>query len=400
MRKEIDLIKMSKLKQIAILFWGIAFLCPITWGSNIEVSSALPYSEGGQAVADPGFNLAPQLRRYVDAEFGDDQNDGMSPEKSWESLSKVAVEKSIFAPGTHVLFKRGATWRGSLDFRGVHGSKDGRVVLGAFGDISYTKPKIEGTIIANESSYIMLRDFDCIKIDASNGAHHVIIFDDVVHGRPELNQWPSNGIRIFGASHHISIVQNTVYDLRANDCIVIHPDGRKIGIRNSFWILDNICIGNSRMEDGIDLAMSEPDGGMDSVIGTDVKVVCNRVQMKALKGHSARDGRGSKCLNAGHDGKYIWIIGNLMGGSQHIGMKLGSDKQYVQVSGNVMFNCANNNGKVTCELHCRELQTENNTLIHTMESRANAMFVKVVAKNVDTAHEIRDIKVKAILSGQ
>ena len=31
---------------------------------------------------------------------------------------------------------------------------------------------------------------------------------------------------------------------------------------------------------------------------------------------------------------------------------------------------------------------------------ANAMFVKVVVKNLDTAHEIRDIKVKAILSGQ
>jgi hypothetical protein len=59
-----------------------------------------------------------------------------------------------------------------------------------------------------------------------------------------------------------------------------------------------------------------------------------------------------------------------MGGSQHIGMKLGADKQYVQVSGNVMFNCANNNKKVMCELHCKELQTEHNTFIHTMENRA------------------------------
>jgi hypothetical protein len=243
-------------------------------------------------------------------------------------------------------------------------------VLGAFGDISDARPRVEGTIIANESSYLMLRDFDCIKIDASNGAHHVVIFNNVVHGSPELDQWPSNGIRVFGVSHHITIIQNLVYDLRANDCIVIHPDGRKIGVRNSFWILDNVCIGNSRMEDGIDLAMSEPDGGTDAVIGTDVKVVCNRVQMKALDGLSARSGRGGKCLNAGHEGKYIWIVGNLMGGSQHIGMKLGADKQYMQVIGNVMFNCANNNAKVTCELHCKELQTEHNTFIHTMENRA------------------------------
>lgn len=364
------MIKRSKFAQINILLLAFMLLWPLALGHSTEILSALPYSEGGQGTSDPGAELASKLRRYVDSNRGDDGNDGMSSQTPWKSLSKVAQEKSTLAPGTHILFRRGSTWRGSLDFSDVHGSEGKRIVLGSFGDLSLERPEIQGTVNASKGSYLMVRDFDCIKMDASGGAHHVVIFDNVVHGSPELDEWPSNGIRVFGASHHIAIVQNLVYDLRANDCIVIHPDGRKVGVRDSFWIVDNICIGNSRMEDGIDLAMSEPEYGTDPVIGTDIKVVCNRVQMKALAGVSARSGRGSKCFNAGHEGKYIWVVGNVMGGSQHIGMKIGADKQYVQVSGNVMFNCANNNAKVTYEAHCKELWTEHNTFIHTMENRA------------------------------
>lgn len=47
----------------------------------------------------------------------------------------------------------------------------------------------------------------------------MVIFDNHVHGDPDLNEWPSNGIRVFGPSRQISIVQNLVYDLSANDCI-------------------------------------------------------------------------------------------------------------------------------------------------------------------------------------
>ncbi len=378
--------KITELAQAGIALLILILLTPLAWcQEHTELFSSLPYSEGGPGTADPGADLAPQFRRYVDAERGSDNNDGTSPQNPWKSLRKVAEEKASLAPGTHILFRRGSTWRGNLDLSDVHGSEGNRIVLGAFGELSSRRPKVEGSIILNKGSYLMLRDFECIKIDASSGAHHVVIFDNVVHGSPELDEWPSNGIRVFGVSHHISIVQNLVYDLRANDCIVIHPDGRKVGVRDSFWIVDNICIGNSRMEDGIDLAMSEPEHDTDSVIGTDVKVVRNRIQMKALAGLSARTGRGSKCFNAGHEGKYIWVVGNVMGGSQHIGMKIGADKEYVQVSGNVMFNCANNNAKVTYEPHCKELWTEHNTFIHTMENRAP---VKISGINHSFTHNL------------
>jgi len=333
-------------------------------------AQTLPYAEGGPATADPGRGLPPALVRYVDWEDGDDGDDGTSPSSAWKSQKRVAKEKANFKPGTHILFKRGQRWRGALDMRGVHGQPGKRIVLGAYGRPLSAKPKINGTLTVSTSSHVMVREFDCIKLDASGGAHHVLIFDNIVHGNPELNEWPSNGIRVFGRSHHIAIVQNLVYDLKANDCIVVHPTGSAESARDSHWILDNVCIGNSRMEDGVDLAMSEPDKGDDKHICRDIKVVCNRIQMKALPGLSARTGRGGKCISAGHDGTHIWIVGNVMGGSSHIGLKLGVEKRHCRVNGNVIFNSAMGGRKVTAELWPQNLRTEHNTFIHTRAERS------------------------------
>lgn len=330
----------------------------------------LPYSEGGPAVENPGADLSPVLRRYVDAMDGDDTNDGKSPGAAWQSLKKVAEERSRLKPETHILFRRGQTWRGGLVFTDVHGVPGQRLTLGAYGAPLSKRPKIEGTVTGTNSSYLMIRDFDCIKIDTSGKAHHIVVFDNVVHGSPEKDEWPSNGIRVFGPAHHIAIVQNLVYDLSANDCIVIHPDNGKIGVRGHFWVVDNICIGNSKMEDGIDLAMSEPEHGTDDFISGDVKVLNNRVQMKALDGLSARKGRGAKVLSAGHAGRHVWIVGNTMGGGGHIGVKLGEKKDGVQFSGNVIFSCAQNSTKLTCELFSKNIVAQHNTIIHTIATRS------------------------------
>ena len=333
-------------------------------------AGTLPYAEGGPAQANPAAGLAPESRRYIDAEDGNDDNDGKSSDRPWRSLGTIAAKRASFPPDTHVLLRRGRVWRGDLDFSGVHGADGQRMVLGAYGMPLSARPIVKGTVQASNSSHLTIRDFDCIKIDVSGEANQVLVFDNVVHGCAEADEWPSNGIRVFGPAHHIAIVQNLVYDLRANDCIAIHPNGGKIGVRNAFWIVDNVCIGNSGMEDGIDLAMSQPEDGNDSVVGRDVKVIGNRIQAQALAGLSARSGRGGKCLSAGHQGTHLWIIGNTMGGSQHIGVNLGSQKRGVQVSGNVIFNCANNQVKTTSELLAQELRAEHNTIVHAMPNRA------------------------------
>lgn len=333
----------------------------------------LPYPEGGTAVDDPGGSLSPELRRYVDAQDGDDGRDGKSPSTAWKTFRKVADQKENFSPGTHVLFKRGQTWTGKLNFENVHGQDGNRLVLGTYGLPLYTRARVLGTVSVSKSSYVMVRGFDCVKLDASSGAHHIVIYDDVVHGSPEIDEYPSNGIRIFAESHHIAVVSNLVYDLGANDCIVIHPNAAT-NAGDNHWILDNVTIGNSGMEDGIDLAMSEPKKDPNGPISRDIKVVGNRVMMRALPGLSVRKGRGSKCFSAGHEGKYIWVVGNTMGGAAHVGFKTGEIKEYFQISSNVMFNCGDEAGKVMAELRPRELLTEHNTFLHTSSRRSVLMI--------------------------
>jgi hypothetical protein len=61
---------------------------------DTENGETLSYAEGGSSVADPGENLAPDLRRYVDAVDGNDNNNGKSQNQAWfpatEKNSKTA----------------------------------------------------------------------------------------------------------------------------------------------------------------------------------------------------------------------------------------------------------------------------------------------------------------------
>ncbi|MEA4918317.1 hypothetical protein [Proteiniphilum sp.] len=54
---------------------------------------------------------APGTYYYV-SNSGDDNNDGLSPDKAWKTLDKVS--NTILNPGDAVFFKRGELWRGSL----------------------------------------------------------------------------------------------------------------------------------------------------------------------------------------------------------------------------------------------------------------------------------------------
>lgn len=362
---------------------ALRFVVFLVWASlSFGAVCDLPYSEGGEAVYDPGESLRPELRRYVDAEDGDDSRDGKSPSTAWKTLGKIADQKQNLLPGTHVLLRRGHRWTGKLDFEYVHGEDGNRLVLGTYGLPLEARARVLGTVSVSRSSYVMVRGFDCVKLDASSGAHHVLIYSNVVHGSPEIDEYPSNGIRIFAESHHIAVVGNLVYDLGANDCIVVHPSATT-NAGDHHWIVDNVTIGNSGMEDGIDLAMSEPEKDAEGPICRDIKVVGNRVMMQAVPDLSLKKGRGSKCFNAGHEGKYIWVVGNTLGGAKHIGFKAGEVKEHFQVSGNVMFNCGDMAGKVMAELWPRDLLTEHNTFVHTSPKRA-------VLKIQGARHRFRD----------
>lgn len=83
---------------------------------------------------------------YMDAIYGNDQNDGTSPYYAWQSIDKVNQAKLL--AGDSVLFKRGQTFRGNLF--PVSGSASGNITYGAYG--KGAKPKVLGSIALNSSS--------------------------------------------------------------------------------------------------------------------------------------------------------------------------------------------------------------------------------------------------------
>jgi hypothetical protein len=76
---------------------------------------------------------------YVDATYGDDSNDGTTPETAWKTIDKV--NNVAINAGDLVLFKRGEIFRGSLI--PTSGSDLNYVTYGAFG--TGNKPKILGS---------------------------------------------------------------------------------------------------------------------------------------------------------------------------------------------------------------------------------------------------------------
>lgn len=68
---------------------------------------------------------------YVDSVYGNDSNDGASPERAWKTLSRAAQKE--YMPGESLLLKRGQTFDGNFITNGS-GTKDSPVLLSAYGE--------------------------------------------------------------------------------------------------------------------------------------------------------------------------------------------------------------------------------------------------------------------------
>ncbi|MCI8490181.1 MAG: family 43 glycosylhydrolase [Lachnospiraceae bacterium] len=79
---------------------------------------------------------------YVDSANGNDENDGLTPEKAWKTLTKASSVENLTAGGK-ILLKAGSKWDGQkLTVKNAKGEKENPVVIGSYGDGS--KPQING----------------------------------------------------------------------------------------------------------------------------------------------------------------------------------------------------------------------------------------------------------------
>jgi len=322
--------------------------------------SDLSYGEGGPKSANPGEGLTNVY--YADSQAGDDSNDGSGPETAWKTAARIQNSKSLMVPGTMILLKRGSEWEENIRFEEIKGTKSAPIVFGAYGDLLLPNPRFHRDFFVLSSEFVMVRDLEFAKINTAL-SKYITIYNNVVHGSAKVNYYPSNAVMAWGGSSHIAMISNFVYDVGANDALLVH--GSEEGDpKGHVWIIDNVAIGNSGMEDGVDLAMSNSGSPTPAI---DVKVVGNRVQMEAVPGISNRTGKGGMLINGGHGGKYIWIVGNTMGNSGSVGVKIAGDKDYVYFSGNLFFCAGNQGNKNSVELSNTGSHNwfEHNTVLNT-----------------------------------
>jgi hypothetical protein len=108
----------------------VIFFLVISWSQIIPKQEIAPNQVGNKKTTT----------YYVDMD-GDDRNDGLSPEKAWQTVNKV--NKSNFKPGDIIRFKRGGVWKETLIVPSS-GKKDSPITFTSYGKGAY--PRFDGTL--------------------------------------------------------------------------------------------------------------------------------------------------------------------------------------------------------------------------------------------------------------
>ena len=108
---------------------------------------------------------------YVNATKGNDQNDGLSPERAWQTIKKVKV--TSFKPGDEIRFKRGEVFSDSILFVYSSGLEGNPIVYRDYGDSQKPLPVITSTynfcIWMRDRAFLTFRN-----LEVSGGGEAVI----------------------------------------------------------------------------------------------------------------------------------------------------------------------------------------------------------------------------------
>ncbi|MRJ07545.1 right-handed parallel beta-helix repeat-containing protein [Ornithobacterium rhinotracheale] len=151
---------------------------------------------------------------YVDAEFGNDNQLGLSPATAWQTLEKV--NQVELKPGDRILFKKGLTFCGNLNIS-AEGSFLSPITIASYGK-STQKPIIKGegkrryAVRIYNSSYLMIKDLEITNTGISPQAYRCGISVESVD---------------YGESKDITIKNLTIREVNGS---IIKKDGAGCGI--------------------------------------------------------------------------------------------------------------------------------------------------------------------------
>lgn len=148
-----------------------------------------------------GVNSPGNTSYYVDAQNGNDSNDGLTETSSWKTFERVNI--STFKPGDKILLKCGSVWSGSLNPLG-NGTVENPITIGSYSTGS--KPIINGGGKAGAVVYLKNQSFWTIQnLEITNKASersNIYRWGILVEN---ANAGITKGIRIIGNTvHHVT----------------------------------------------------------------------------------------------------------------------------------------------------------------------------------------------------
>ncbi len=212
---------------------------------------------------------------YVDAQGGNDGNDGRSPETAWRTIGRVNSAWGALQRGDDVLFRRGQTFTDATlsVAEGAGGTDSNPMVIGAYG--AGAKPVIDGS--ANDLyagilfwepdvHYVTVEDLGIRNVE-----HGISVYTDPVShltfSRLDISDVsPGNGIMLLSVDTYVIedcaisnignagiaimgspppkitngiIRNNVIHDIVTNDGITLHRDGEDNHIGSNHLLLNN-----------------------------------------------------------------------------------------------------------------------------------------------------------------
>lgn len=164
------------------------------------------------------------LNYYVDAENGNDLNDGLSQQQAWRSLDKI---KDIqLKAGDSLLFRRGSVFSGILEIS-AKGCSDQRVVIDAYGKgqkpcIAAPDSSLYAVCIKN-SDYVTFQNLEVVNKGTERMAHRT-------------------GVKVlcedYGISHNIILNALDIHDV--NGSLIKNEGGGSAILIQNKWEKDGV----------------------------------------------------------------------------------------------------------------------------------------------------------------
>lgn len=202
-------------KRVSVLLAIFMVLSSVTLFPATKAEADAASQRTSKAVATSPS--AASVTYYVDAALGDDENDGLSPDRAWKTLDKV--NNTSYSPGISILFKRGQAWAGNL-IVSSSGAPGNEITYGAYG--TGAKPIINGTgevrsaaVLIRDKSYVTVRGLAVTNLGVKAGTNIPNDMNELGRNEALRSGFMLTGTRgVSTVLQNIHLIDNEIYNVK------------------------------------------------------------------------------------------------------------------------------------------------------------------------------------------